>query len=181
MNRYCDMETVHPIIKLAKDAIRSYITKGVMPSLPPIGLSNELEEKKGVFVSIKKEGLLRGCIGTIEPCKKNVAEEIIHNAISASTEDPRFPPITSDELDHLTIFVDLLSSLEKVTDLSQLDPKKYGILATCKNKKGLLLPNLEGIDTVEEQINIAKKKAGIKPYESVNFQRFEVKRYKEKP
>jgi AmmeMemoRadiSam system protein A len=132
-----------------------------------------------VFVSIKKHGRLRGCIGTIEPNKNNLAEEIAQNAISASTKDPRFPPITTDELGDLTISVDLLSSLEKVTDRCQLDPKKYGILVTSRNKTGVLLPDLEGIDTVEEQLRIGKKKGDIEPHEKIEIKRFEVKRYTE--
>ncbi len=176
---YCNGDSVHPLIKLAKDTIRSYVIKGVILSPPAINLPKELAGKRGVFVSIKKKGQLRGCIGTIEPTKNSVAEEIIHNAISASTKDPRFPSITSDELDDLTITVDLLSSLEKVTDLNQLDPKKYGIVASSKHKKGLLLPELEGIDTVEKQIRIAKNKGGIKPHEKLSIERFKVTRFKE--
>lgn len=133
--------------------------------------------KRGVFVSIKKHGQLRGCIGTIEPTKDNVAEEVIHNAVSASTRDPRFPSITPDELEDLTISVDLLSPLEKVTDQGQLNPKKYGVLVSSKSKKGVLLPDLEGVDTVEEQLRIAKRKGSIALQEKFKIQRFEVKRF----
>ncbi len=172
------MGSIHPIIKFAKDAIRAYITKGVIPRTNK-KLAEELLGKGGVFVSIKKHGRLRGCIGSIEPEKNNLAEEIAQSAISASTKDPRFPPITIDELEDLTISVDLLSSLESVTDLSQLNPKKYGIFVASGGKAGVLLPDLEGIDTVEEQLQIVKKKGKIKPYEKIKIKRFEVKRYTE--
>ncbi len=166
----------NPLVKLAKETIRSYITNKVTPQ-PPEDLAKEFMERRGVFVSIKKHGQLRGCIGTVEPTKNNVAEEVIHNAISASTQDPRFPAITPDELEDLTISVDLLSSLEKVTDPDRLDPKKYGIIVSCKSKKGVLLPDLKGIDTIEEQLRIAKDKGGIAHQEKFEIQRFEVKRY----
>tara|TARA_B100000959_G_scaffold73347_1_gene77913 strand:- start:645 stop:1166 length:522 start_codon:yes stop_codon:yes gene_type:complete len=166
----------NPLVKLAKETIRSYITNKVTPQ-PPGDLAKEFMERRGVFVSIKKHGQLRGCIGTVEPTKDNVAEEVIHNAISASTQDPRFPAITPDELEDLTISVDMLSSLEKVTDPDCLDPKKYGIIVNCKSKKGVLLPDLKGIDTIEEQLRIAKDKGGIAHQEKFEIQRFEVKRY----
>jgi AmmeMemoRadiSam system protein A len=166
----------NPFVRLAKETIRSYLTNGVIPQ-PPKDLAEEFLEKRGVFVSIKKHGQLRGCIGTVEPTKNNVAEELIHNAVSASTQDPRFPSITLDELEDLTISVDLLSPLEKVTDSSQLDPKKYGILVSSKSKKGVLLPNLEGVDTIEEQLRISKSKGGIAHQEKFEIQRFEVKRF----
>ena len=172
------MGSIHQIIKLAKDVIQTYITEGVIPPANK-DLTKELLGKGVVFVSIKKHGRLRGCIGTIEPNKSNLAEEIAQSAISASTKDPRFSPITTDELGDLTISVDLLSTLETVTDLCQLDPKKYGILVASGDKTGVLLPDLEGIDTVEEQLRIGKKKGNIKPHEKIKIKRFEVKRYSE--
>tara|TARA_B100000315_G_scaffold177063_1_gene165603 strand:+ start:131 stop:649 length:519 start_codon:yes stop_codon:yes gene_type:complete len=168
----------NPLVKLAKETIRSYLTNGVIPQ-PPKDLEEELIEKRGVFVSIKKHGHLRGCIGTVEPTKNNVAEEVIHNAVSASTQDPRFPSIKLDELEDLTISVDLLSPLEKVTGPSQLNPKKYGIIVTSKSKKGVLLPDLDGVDTIEEQLRIAKGKGCIAKQEKFEIQRFEVKRFHE--
>lgn len=174
MTKYNEIES--PLVKLAKETIRSYITKKVTPKLPN-DILEKFPDKRGVFVSIKKHGRLRGCIGTIEPTKDNVAEEVIHNAISASTDDPRFPSIAPDELDDLTISVDVLSPLEKVTEPSQLDPKKYGISVSRALKRGVLLPDLEGINTVEEQLRIAKSKGGIEPDEEIEIQRFEVKRY----
>ena len=168
--------TIHPLVKLARETIRSYITDGVIPQ-PPKDLAEEFLEKRGVFVSIKKRGQLRGCIGTIEPTKDNVAEEVIHNAVSASTRDPRFPSITPDELEDLAVSVDLLSPLEIVTDQGQLNPKKFGVLVSSKSKKGVLLPDLEGVDTVEEQLRIAKRKGSIALQEKFKIQRFEVKRF----
>lgn len=172
------MKSVHPLVKLARKTIQSFITNKVTPPLPK-NLPDEFTSKRGVFVSIKKKGRLRGCIGTIEPVKKNVAGEVIHNAISASTQDPRFPSVTTEELDDITISVDILSPLEKITDLSELDPKKYGILLSCNFKKGVLLPDIEGINSVEEQIRIAKSKGDIKTYEKFQIQRFEVQRFSE--
>ena len=136
-------------------------------------------QKAGVFVSIKKDGMLRGCIGTIGPVTENVGTEIIRNAISASSEDPRFPAITEDELDHLSYSVDVLMPPEDISDRSMLDTKKYGVIVNLGYKRGLLLPNLEGIDDVDDQIDIAMQKAGISPADEgrVSLQRFEVIRH----
>ena len=134
--------------------------------------------RAGVFVSIHKDGRLRGCIGTISPVRKNVAQEVIENAISASTKDPRFVPVTADELDRLEYSVDVLSPAESISSPKELDVKRYGVIVTNGNRRGLLLPNLDTIDTVDEQIAIAKKKAGIALDEDVSLQRFEVIRHK---
>ncbi|HBY56798.1 MAG TPA: AMMECR1 domain-containing protein [Candidatus Atribacteria bacterium] len=164
-------------VKLARETIENYVRFGKIIS-PPQDLPDEMINKKaGVFVSLKKKGNLRGCIGTFMPTQKNIAYEIIRNAISAAVDDPRFPPVTVSELNDLTISVDVLSSPEEVSDISKLDPKKYGVIVSSGYKKGLLLPDLEGVDTVEEQIDIAKRKAGIYPDEKVKLYRFEVKRF----
>ena len=136
-----------------------------------------LEEKAGVFVSIKKNGQLRGCIGTIQPQRDNIAEEIIHNAISAGVRDPRFMPVDGSELGDLVYSVDVLEKHESVDTDDELDPKKYGVIVRSGLRSGLLLPNLEGIDTVREQIEIALQKAGIRPDEHYTLERFEVKRH----
>lgn len=133
--------------------------------------------KAGVFVSIKEDGRLRGCIGTIQAVQSSIAQEIITNAISASTNDPRFSPIEPWELDRLAISVDILGEKEAIDSPDFLDPDRYGVIVTRGRKRGLLLPNLEGIDTVEEQIAIAKRKAGIREEESVQLERFEVIRH----
>ncbi|MDR0551513.1 MAG: AmmeMemoRadiSam system protein A [Spirochaetaceae bacterium] len=136
--------------------------------------------KAGVFVSIhEKSGDLRGCIGTIAPVQKNIAEEILRNAVSASSEDPRFPPISADELDSLTYSVDILEPPEPIKSEAELDPKKYGVIVSLGYLRGLLLPNLDGVDTVDEQITIAMRKAGIpaRERENIKLKRFLVTRY----
>lgn len=164
-------------VKLARETIENYIKQGKIIT-PPLGLPEEMiNQKAGVFVSLKKNGNLRGCIGTFMPTQENIAQEIIKNAISASVDDPRFSPINVSELEDLSISVDVLSAPEEVKDISQLDPKKYGVIVSSGYKKGLLLPDLEGVDTVEYQIDITKRKAGIYPGEKVKLYRFEVKRY----
>lgn len=168
---------MHPLVKLAKDAIMKYINKGEIIS-PPTELIPETRGKAGVFVSIKKRGELRGCIGTYSPTTDNVAAEVIQNAISAATQDPRFPPVESSEFDELEYSVDVLSPPEKVAGYKYLNPKQYGVIVKKGNRRGLLLPDLEGVDTVDEQIRIASLKAGISPEEDIEFFRFEVKRYK---
>jgi AmmeMemoRadiSam system protein A len=168
---------MHPLVRLAKDTIESYVREGRIIS-PPSELIPEMKERAGVFVSIKKRGELRGCIGTFIPSTGSVAEEIIQNALSAATQDPRFPPIDASELDELEYSVDVLSTPEKVRGAKELNPKRYGVIVKSGVRKGLLLPDLEGVDTVEEQIRIAALKAGISPGEDMELYRFEVKRYK---
>jgi AmmeMemoRadiSam system protein A len=164
-------------VKLARETIENYVKQGKIITPHP-GLPEEMiNQKAGVFVSLKKNGNLRGCIGTFMPTQENIAQEIIKNAISAAVDDPRFSPVTASELGDLTISVDVLSPPEEISDISELDPKKYGVIVSSGYKKGLLLPNLEGVDTVEYQIDIAKRKAGIYPDEKVKLYRFEVKRY----
>ena len=135
-------------------------------------------KQAGVFVSLKKHGSLRGCIGTISPVTQSIAKEILRNAVSSGTEDPRFPPVTKDELDELIYSVDVLGEAESITDKSELDVKRYGVIVTAGRKRGLLLPNLDGVDTIEQQLSIARKKAGIYDNEKVSMERFEVVRHK---
>ncbi len=167
---------MHPIAKLAKLTIESYVREGNIPD--DFEESEEMKERRGVFVSLKKHGELRGCIGTFEPSRENVAQEIIHNAIASATQDPRFPPVSQLELSELEVSVDILSSPEEVKDISKLDPREYGVIVECGWRRGLLLPNLEGVNTVEEQIDICRRKADILPSESVKLYRFKVRRYK---
>jgi AmmeMemoRadiSam system protein A len=167
---------VHPLVKLAKRTVESYVRKG--KTIPPKRLAPEMKARAGVFVSIHKGGELRGCIGTIEPQMANVAEEIMVNAISSATRDPRFFPITPDELGELEYSVDVLTKPEPVKGREQLDPKRYGVIVQCGGRKGLLLPDLEGVESVEHQIDICCQKGGIMPEEPVKLYRFEVKRYK---
>lgn len=167
---------MHPLVELAKKSVEAYIREGRIIE-PPEALSPEMNEKAGVFVCIKKIGQLRGCIGTFSPSYACVAIETIKNAISAATKDTRFHPVREDELEGLEYCVDILSPPEKVTDLKELDPKKYGIILVCGNRKGLLLPDLEGVDTVGEQIRITRLKACILPEEETEIYRFKAKRY----
>jgi AmmeMemoRadiSam system protein A len=167
-----------PIVALAKETVEAYVNTGKKPS-PPKQLTPQMKVKAGVFVSIhKKNGDLRGCIGTFEPQQKNVAVEIITNAISAATQDPRFDAISPKELEDLEYSVDVLTTPEPVDDISQLDPKRYGVIVACGWRRGLLLPDLEGVDTAQYQIDICRQKGGIYPEEKVQLYRFEVKRYK---
>ncbi len=168
---------MHPLVKLVKDTIETYTMDGKIIDTPS-PLPDEMEEKAGTFVSIKKKGELRGCIGTFQPTTDNVADEVIQNAISAATRDPRFPPVRSDELDGLDYSVDVLSAPEKVQSKKELDPKKYGIIVVSGSRKGLLLPDLDGVDTVDDQISIASAKAGIYIGDDIELFRFEVRRYR---
>ena len=138
-----------------------------------------LKNKAGTFVSIKKNGELRGCIGTIMPTKANIALEIISNAISSGTRDPRFNAVKMDELDSLSYSVDVLLEPEPIDSIKDLDVKKYGVIVRSGFRSGLLLPNLEGVDTPEEQVSIALQKAGISFREDFTMERFEVLRYEE--
>jgi MEMO1 family protein len=165
----------HPLVQLAKAAVEHYV-RSARP-LPLTEIAPEMEGRTGVFVSIKKQGELRGCIGTIEPVRENVGLEIVHNAIAAAARDPRFPPIDEDELPDLTYSVDMLTPPEPVDGPESLDCKRYGVIVQRGVRRGLLLPDLEGVDSVEQQVEIAKMKAGILPDEPVELFRFEVQRF----
>jgi len=167
---------VHPLVRLAKRTVESYVKKGEV--IEAKRLTPEMKPKAGVFVSIHKGGELRGCIGTIEPQRNNIAEEIIANAISSASRDPRFYPITTDELKELEYSVDILTKPKPVKSRKRLDAKRYGVIAEAGSRKGLLLPDLEGVDSVDYQIDICRQKAGIAPDEPVKLYRFEVERYK---
>ena len=172
------MTDLHPLVQLAKDTIENYVRHGDAIQ-PPEELPWEMQKQSGAFVSIHKQGMLRGCIGTIEPTQDNVAQEVIQNAISSATRDPRFPAITPDELADLDIKVDVLGEPEPVESLEELDPRRYGVIVKSARdrRRGLLLPDLEGVDTVEYQVDIAQRKAGIMPDEPIELYRFEVVRY----
>ena len=167
---------LHPIVKLAKEAVESYVRHGKV--LRPEELDREMKVRAGVFVSLKKHGELRGCIGTFMPSRSSVAEEIVANAISSAMEDPRFLPVEPPELDDLEYSVDVLTEPEPVASMKELDPKKYGVIVECGFRRGLLLPDLEGVDSVEEQIDICRAKAGIGADEPVKLYRFQVRRYR---
>jgi AmmeMemoRadiSam system protein A len=171
------MSTSHPLVQLAREAIEAYVRQRQRLQ-PPAELTPEMQERAGVFVSLHKHGELRGCIGTLEPTQPNVAQEIIRYAIKAATQDWRFPlPVQPDELDDLEISVDVLSPPEPVQSLADLDPKRYGVIVESGFRRGLLLPDLEGVDTVEYQVEIARRKAGIGRDEPVQLYRFSVRRF----
>ncbi|MEG6586947.1 AmmeMemoRadiSam system protein A [Dendrosporobacter sp. 1207_IL3150] len=163
-------------VELARKSLTYYLEKNkLMPT--PDNLSEELKRQAGVFVSFKSNGELRGCIGTFQPTQPSVAEEIINNAVAAGTQDPRFWPIEVEEIPKLNISVDLLESPEHINSISELDPQKYGVIVRCGRRSGLLLPMLEGVDTANEQVEIAMQKAGIRPGEEIELFRFTVTRY----
>lgn len=164
-------------VRLARYTIEAFVKTGTLPGMPE-GLPEELyKSRAGAFVSLKEDGRLRGCIGTIRAVRGSLAEEIMHNAVSACSDDPRFSPVEDWEVDRLTISVDVLGETEKISSPEELDVTRYGVIVTKGSRRGLLLPNLEGVDTVEEQIAIAKQKAGIGEHESVELERFEVIRH----
>ncbi|MFZ5648893.1 MAG: AmmeMemoRadiSam system protein A [Bacillota bacterium] len=162
---------------IARDALEHY-SRGKKFKIPPGKIPDEFKKPAGVFVSLKKDGQLRGCIGTIFPQYSSIIEETINNAISAGHRDPRFHPVGPEELDELDISVDVLHAPEPVKGKDQLDPVRYGVIVKSGRRQGLLLPNLEGVDTVEQQIDIARQKAGISPGEPIELERFEVVRHK---
>lgn len=181
-----------PYVALARASVETYIKTGKALRLSDYqnqveqlfgsdtGMLPEdmLSKQAGVFVSIHEWGELRGCIGTIAPTTNCIAEEIIQNGISASTRDPRFPAIEEYELDQLDISVDVLSDAEPISSMEELDVKRYGVIVTKGFRRGLLLPNLEGVDSVEDQVAIAKQKAGIRIDDwDVELERFEVIRH----
>lgn len=169
---------MHPYVALAKKAIEEYVTHRKV-LCPPEEVPDYMKEKNGVFVCLKRGNDLRGCIGTFLPTSDNLYEEIVKNAVAAASEDPRFFPVLEPDLEELQYSVDVLSEPEVVKDLSELDPKKYGIIVIKGVRKGLLLPDLEGVDTVAEQLRITKMKAGIEPDDKdVEIFKFSVERYK---
>ncbi len=168
---------MHSCVELALRAIREQVTNQKRLE-PPDPLPEEMKGKAGAFVCLKTRNRLRGCIGTIEPSRENLAEEIIDNAISASTRDSRFDPVTESELDDIEVTVDVLSKPEPVGGLEDLDPKLYGLIVTSGLKRGLLLPDIEGVDDAERQLSICRAKGNIPDDEEVTLQRFTVTRYR---
>lgn len=164
-------------VRLARICLETYVKTGntyeFTDDVPPELMSR----RAGVFVSLKKYGQLRGCIGTIAPTTKNIACEIRNNALSAGLNDPRFDPVEADELENLVYSVDVLGEPEKIADKAALDVKKYGVIVQKGSRRGLLLPDLDGVDTVDDQINIAKRKAGLSDDDDVTLFRFEVVRH----
>ncbi len=167
-----------PWVKLARLSLETFVRTGKQLDALPDGLPEEMTGRAaGAFVSLHAHGQLRGCIGTTGPVTKNVAWEIVRNAVSACSEDPRFLPIRVEELDSLEYSVDVLGAPEAVASPAELDAKQYGVIVSCGSRRGLLLPDLEGVDTVEQQIEIARQKGGIGSREHYTLERFEVVRH----
>lgn len=165
-------------VRLARETLEAYVREGRTIDVPGWVPGEFKTKRAGVFVSLKKDGMLRGCIGTIGPVRVNLAEEIIYNAISAGVQDPRFPSVEPEELPDLVYSVDVLESPEKISSMAELDVKRYGVIVTSGFRRGLLLPDLEGVDTPRQQVEIALQKAGIGRLESFEMQRFEVIRHR---
>ncbi len=163
-------------LRLARWTLDYWLQKGVSPEQVPDWAAG-LAGRHGVFVSLHKQGKLRGCMGTFLPCREDVSHEIMQNALLAAREDPRFPPVRPEELAELTVAVDILSAPEKIPSLDYLDVKKYGVIVSHGHRRGLLLPDLDGVDGVEQQVSIAMQKAGIRPEESIDLYRFTVARH----
>ena len=165
-------------VRLARATINSWVGEKRRPSLPENLPEEMLKKRAGVFVSLHKDGRLRGCIGTIQAARNSIAEEIVENGISAATKDPRFSPVRPEELDALEISVDVLGEPEKISSKEELDVKRYGVIVSKGFRRGLLLPNLDGIDSVDEQVSIALQKAGLSAREkNFEMERFEVVRH----
>ncbi len=167
--------TSHPYVRLAREAVESYVRRH--ETIEPSERTPAMLRRDAAFVSIKKLGDLRGCIGTVEPVQPDLAHEIIENAISAATRDPRFEPIEENELAHLTYSVDVLSPAERISGPEELDPRRYGVVVQSGRRRGLLLPDLPGIDSVDDQVAIARSKGGILADEPTELYRFQVERY----
>ena len=178
MSRGDNMLKKEDLPKLARKTVEDYVLYGKREKIDE-RLEKDLKRKAGCFVTLKIDDNLRGCIGTTKGTQKNIAEEVQKNAISAAIHDPRFPEVDSSELEDISYSVDVLGKMEKVDDKSELDPKKYGVLVKGGHQSGLLLPDLEGVDSIEEQLNIARKKAGLLASDDIEIYRFVVRRYEE--
>ena len=170
-------EREDPYVRLARETVESWVLDRKTPGVPDWATAEMKQNRAGVFVSIHKDGKLRGCIGTFLPTRECIAKEIISNAVSASTRDPRFDPIGPEELKWLEINVDVLSTPEPIGGQEELDVKRYGVIVSSGSRRGLLLPDLDGVDTVDEQVDIARRKAGIREQDPITLERFEVVRH----
>ncbi|MDH4224928.1 MAG: AmmeMemoRadiSam system protein A [Deltaproteobacteria bacterium] len=166
---------VHPLILLARNTLIQHLGRGKPQTPPRAGKS----PPQACFVSLKKRGELRGCIGTLEPTQPSLEDEVAANTLASATRDPRFSPVTLDELEEITLSIDCLSPPEPVKSAGELDPKRYGVIVTWNDRRGVLLPDLEGVNTAAEQIEICRKKAAIPPGVPVTLERFTVERIPE--
>jgi AmmeMemoRadiSam system protein A/AmmeMemoRadiSam system protein B len=165
------------LVKLARLSLETFVRTHQLAVIPEDMRKSFADKRRGAFVSLKKDGQLRGCIGTIQPVRQDLAEEILYNAVSAGTRDPRFSPVTQEELAQLVYDVDVLTEPEPIDSPDQLDVKRYGVIVQCGDRRGLLLPDLPGVDSVEEQISIARRKGSIGEQEPYQLWRFEVERH----
>ncbi len=165
----------HAIAELARRAVEAYLEEGRI--LEPETLPEDLPCRAGVFVTIREKGALRGCVGTIEPTVDTLAEEVIRSAVLAATDDPRFMPVGRRDLPMLTYEVSVLGEPERVAGLESLDPRVYGVIVVSGRRRGLLLPDIPGLDTAEQQVGIARQKAAIGPREPVEIYRFQTKHF----
>ena len=165
------------LVKLARLSLETFVRTHQLAVIPEDMRKSFADKRRGAFVSLKKDGQLRGCIGTIQPVRQDLAEEILYNAVSAGTRDPRFSPVTPEELAQLVYDVDVLTEPEPIDSPDQLDVKRYGVIVQCGDRRGLLLPDLPGVDSVEEQISIARRKGSIGEQEPYQLWRFEVERH----
>lgn len=178
----CELSQKQPApVQLARETVKRLLENSPLPENGnEIVNSSMWQEHKSCFVSIKtKNGELRGCIGTLSPVHESLDKEIIANAVSASTRDPRFPPMKKFELDNVIFSVDVLSEAERIKNITQLNPKIYGVIVSKGYRRGVLLPDLEGVDTAEQQVEIAAMKAGLHSLDDITLERFTVTRYKE--
>ena len=166
-----------PYVRLARETVESWVLDRKTPGVPAWATAEMKQDRAGVFVSIHKDGKLRGCIGTFLPTRDCIAQEIISNAVSAAVRDPRFDPIRPEELKWLEINVDVLSAPEEISSRGDLDVKRYGVIVSSGSRRGLLLPDLDGVDTVDEQVDIARRKGGIRETAPITLERFEVVRH----
>ncbi len=169
----------HPLVRLAAEAIQVFVVEQRVLD-PPESLLAEVpaaHQPAGAFVSLKRGGHLRGCVGNTTPTRPTLAAEVINTAISAATRDPRFPAVDRVELEDLVVAVDVLDSPMPVLHLSELDHRRYGVIVRSGTKQGVLLPDIEGINSVTEQLAVAREKAGLTPEEVAEWFRFEVTRY----
>jgi len=179
------MKKIKTLPKLARRIVEEFVATKNIPQIKKEELEDNLlkyfEEQGGTFVTIhKKDGNLRGCIGTIAPVQNNVIEEITRNAVSSCSQDPRFYPVQTEELDSLVYSVSILQPPEPIDSIEKLDPQKYGVIVSSSfNRRGLLLPRLEGINSIQEQLHHAMAKGGIRPNEKISLHRFETVEYKE--
>jgi AmmeMemoRadiSam system protein A len=172
--------SAHPLIRLASEAIAAFLAEDRIIE-PPSELYKECPDAlkpAGAFVCLKRDWELRGCVGTTEPLEETLAGEVVRNAVAAATRDPRFAPVCREELPDLSVSVDVLEPSEPVSDRAALDPKRFGIIVRAGEKQSVLLPDLEGIESVAEQLAAARKKAGIGPDEPIELRRFAVTRYR---